>query len=77
MQKLEHPRQLQIAGRNIQCDTADDRTLLMQAGSIEVDPSVAATLSVGRLQLIKDACQRYSVGKHQRLVNQAIERSGR
>jgi hypothetical protein len=77
VQKLEHPRQIQIAGRRIQCETADDRTLLMQARSIEVDSSSAARISEIQLYLIKDACQRYSLGKHQRIVNNAIKLFGR
>ena len=77
MQKLEHPRQIQIAGRHVQCENAGDRTLLLQARSIEVDPSSAAGISAIQLHLIKSACQRYSLGKHQRIVNNAIQLSGR
>lgn len=77
MQQLEHPRQIQIAGRRIQCETADDRTLLMQARSIEADPSSAASISEIQLYLIKDACQRHFLGKHQRIVNNAIKLFGR
>jgi hypothetical protein len=69
------PREIKITGRRIFCDSADDCELLTQARSIGDAPAVADGLSVGRLHLIKDACQRYSLGKHQRLVNKAIQRS--
>lgn len=68
-----HPRQIQIAGRNVRCDSTDDRALLMQAKSIEINPVVADALTIGRLHLIKDACQKYSRRKHQRLLKLAIE----
>jgi hypothetical protein len=70
------PREIKIAGRRIFCDSAEDCDLLTQAKSIGDELAVADGLSVGRLHLIKDACQRYSLGKHQRLVNKAIQRLG-
>lgn len=72
-----HPRQIHIAGRTVRCDSTDDRALLGQAKSIEIDSAFAATLTIGRLHLVKDACQKYSLGKHQRLVKLAIERHER
>ena len=77
MFEIKHPREIKITGRRIFCDSAEDCDLLTQARSIADEPAVAEGLSVGRLHLIKDACQRYSLGKHQRLVNNAIQRSGR
>ena len=71
----KHPKEIKITGRRIFCDAADDCDLLAQARSIADEPAVADGLSVGRLHLIKDACQRYSLGKHQRLVKKAIDRS--
>ena len=68
-----HPRQIQIAGRTVRCDSTDDGALLVQAKSVEINPAFAATLTIGRLHLIKDACQKYSLGKHQRLLKLAIE----
>ena len=75
MFESKHPKEIKITGRRIFCDSADDCDLLTQARSITDEPAVADGLSVGRLHLIKDACQRYSLGKHQRLVKKAIDRS--
>jgi len=61
-------------GRTILCQTAEDRNLLREADAIAVDSSVAQHLSIGRLMLIKDACQFYLLGRHQRLVKLAIKR---
>lgn len=66
--------EIHIAGRTIVCQTAEDRNLLREADAITEDPSVAQHLSIGRLMLIKDACQLYSLGKYQRLVKLAIDR---
>jgi hypothetical protein len=76
MFESKHPREIKITGRRIFCDSAEDCDLLTQARSIADEPAVADGLSVGRLHLIKDACQRYSLGKYQRLVNNAIQPSG-
>jgi hypothetical protein len=70
------PRQIFLAGRNVVCDSADDLTLLKDAQALEIDPASTLKLSIGRLQLMKDACQKYSLGKYQRIVNQAIDRFG-
>jgi hypothetical protein len=74
VQQDNHPRQIQIAGRNIRCASADDRNLLVQANNISKDPTAAIGISLDRLYVIRDACQRYSVGKAQRLVKMAIDR---
>jgi hypothetical protein len=72
-----HPREIRIAGRNIRCDSAEDCQLLQEAKTFEICPADATSFSVGRLHLIRDACQRYSLGKHQRLANLAMELAGR
>ncbi len=69
-----HPREILIAGRTIRCDSVEDRALLGQAKTITEDPSAAVGIKLDRLYLIRDACQRYSVGKAQRLVKMAIDR---
>jgi hypothetical protein len=74
VQQDNHPRHIQIAGRTIRCNSVEDRALLLQAKSIESDPAAADAMGIGRLHSIKDACQRYSAGKAQRLVNLAIVR---
>lgn len=51
--------------------------LLEEAKIFEENPSRVGYLTIGRLHLIKNACQRYSLGKHQRLVHQAIEQLSR
>lgn len=71
-----HPREIRIAGRSILCESAEDRELLHDAKTIEICPADAVGFSVGRLHLIREACQRYSLGKHQRLANLAIQRAG-
>lgn len=73
----QHPRRILIAGRTIRCDSAHDVALLQQARSIEEDPAAADAITIGRLHMIKDACQQYSVGKAQRLVKLAIDRAER
>lgn len=70
------PLQIFLAGRNIICNSAEDRELLSDAKALEISPADAVNLTVGRLYLIRDACQRYSLGKRQRLTNRAIERAG-
>jgi hypothetical protein len=65
---------VKIAGRSIRCDSSEDRALLLLAKSIEVDPGAADAQSIGRLYLVRDVCQRYGVGKSQRLVKMAIDR---
>ncbi len=69
-----HVAKIIIDGRTIECSTAEVRRLLLEAKAIGDDPSVADKLSIGRLMLIKDACQLHSLGKHQRLVKMAIVR---
>ncbi|WP_428304835.1 hypothetical protein [Lacipirellula sp.] len=70
------PRQIFLAGRNIVCESAEDLKLLKEAQALEIDPATVLQLSIGRLHLIKDVCQRYSLGKYQRLASQAIARAG-
>lgn len=74
MQIDNHPRQIQIAGRNVRCDSMEDRGLLVAAKAITEDPTTASGIQLERLYVIRDACQRYSVGKAQRLVKLAIDR---
>lgn len=76
MQNDNHPRLFYIAGRKIWCESEEDRHLLAQAVQLEKNPESVLKLSIGRLQLMKDACQRYSLGKYQRLVRRAIEGGG-
>ncbi len=71
------PRLILLAGRKVNCDSAEDLILLKEAKILEKHPASVLNFSVGRLQLIREACQRYSLGKYQRLVNLAIERAGR
>lgn len=76
MRDDNHPRLLYIAGRRIWCESDEDRDLLAQAVQLEKNPESVLKLSIGRLQLMKDACQRYSLGKYQRLINMAIKGGG-
>ena len=69
-----HVAKILIDGRTIECSTAEVRRLLLGAKAIGDDPAAAQHLSIGRLMLIKDACQLHSLGKHQRLVKMAIDR---
>ena len=69
----ERPLQIQITGRNVLCDTADDRDLLGQAKRIITNPSAANGLSLDTLYVIRDACQRYALGKAQRALKIAID----
>jgi hypothetical protein len=69
----ERPLQIQITGRNILCDTADDRALLAQAKRIVADPSAAGGLSLESLHVIRDTCQRYALGKAQHALKIAID----
>ncbi|MBL9161673.1 MAG: hypothetical protein JNL18_02905 [Planctomycetaceae bacterium] len=74
MSQDKNSRQIQIAGRNIRCDSEEDRALLSAAKAITEDPSTAGGIKLDRLYVLRDACQRYSVGKAQRLVKMAIDR---
>jgi hypothetical protein len=66
-----------IGPRRIRCENGDDRSLLVQAKAIADKPQVAQDVSVGRLMLVKDACQKYSLGKLQRIVKRAIDTFGK
>ncbi len=72
-----HVAKIVIDGRSIECATAEDRQLLVQANAIGEDPDAAKHFSIGRLMLIKDACQLHNLGRHQRLVKLAIDRINR
>lgn len=63
-----------ISGRTIHCRTAEDRSLLSDAEVIADDADLAKSISIGRLMLIKDSCQLYSLGSQQRLIKMAIDR---
>lgn len=67
-------RIVQIGGRQVVCESDQDLVLLKEAKIVEEFPERILYLTVGRLQLINDACQRYSLAKHQRLVRNAIDR---
>jgi hypothetical protein len=64
-----------VGDRQVRCDNGDDRSLLVQAKAIAEDPRRARGCSIARLTQIKDACQRYSLGKLQRLVKQAMDQA--
>ncbi|BBO31571.1 hypothetical protein [Lacipirellula parvula] len=49
---------------------------MKETQALEIDPATVLQHSIGRLHLIKEACQRYSLGKYQRLASQAIDRAG-
>ena len=69
-----HVAKIIVDGRTIVCSSVEDRRLLVDANRIAEDESLAQHFSIGRLMLIKDACQLHSLGKHQRLVKLAIDR---
>ena len=75
---MEDPSQFRMAkirieGRTIECSTAEVRNLLLAAYKIGKDETSSRDVSIGRLIMIKDACQIYSLGRLQRLVNKAIQ----
>jgi len=72
-----HPRQILLSGRNIFCESGEDRALLTEAKALSEATASALDFTVGRLQLIKDACQRYSLGAAQRVVKRAMDNAGR
>ena len=55
--------------------TAEDRLLLVHAKSICERPEVGEHFSDSKLQQIKLACQRYSLGNAQRLVMLALNKN--
>jgi hypothetical protein len=69
-----HVAKIHVDGRTIECSSAEIRQLLLEAKTIGDDESAAKHYSVGRLMLIKDACQLHCLGRHQRLVKRAIDR---
>lgn len=68
-----HVAKINIDGRTVECSTAEVRRLLLDAKAIGDDETAAQHFSIGRLMLIKDACQLHSLGRHQRLVKKAID----
>lgn len=68
------PFKARVGERIVACRSSEDRSLLHGAQAIAEDPTAAEHMTIGRLDLIKDACQFYSLGKHQRLVKMAIDR---
>lgn len=68
------PFKARVDGRTIACRSLEDRNLVYEANAIAEDPTAANHMTIGRLHLIRDACQIYSLGKHQRLVKMAIDR---
>lgn len=71
------PYKAQIGERIIACRSFEDRRLLLEANAIVEDTAAADHMSFSRLHLVKDACQLYSLGRHQRLVKMAIDRLSR
>ena len=69
-----HVAKITIDGRTIECSSAEVRQLLLEAKAIGDDETATQHLSIGRLMLIKDACQLHCLGRHQRLVKKAIDR---
>ena len=69
-----HVARITIDGRTIECSSAEVRSLLLEAKAIGDHETAAQRLSIGRLMMIKDACQLHCLGKHQRLVKKAIDR---
>jgi hypothetical protein len=69
----EQPLQIQITGRNIRCDTFEDRELLAQAKAVAANQASSDYLSLEHLYLIRAACQRYALGKAQRALKIAID----
>jgi hypothetical protein len=60
----------------VKCESEEDRRLLADAKLI-VERQVTNTwFATDRLESIRDACERYSIWKYQRLVKAAIDRSG-
>jgi hypothetical protein len=68
-----HVAKIHVDGRTIECSSVEIRQLLLEAKAIGDDETLAQHFSVGRLMLIKDACQLHSLGRHQRLVKRAID----
>ncbi|BBO33805.1 hypothetical protein [Lacipirellula parvula] len=65
-----------VSGTVVKCESEEDRRLLADAKLI-VERQVTNTwFAPDRLELIGDACERYSIWKYQRLVKAAIDRSG-
>ena len=52
--------------------TEEDRQLLRDADAISRNLDEGAKFTKGRLMLMKDACQRYSLGMLQRIVKQQL-----
>ncbi|WP_428308488.1 hypothetical protein [Lacipirellula sp.] len=69
----ERPLQIHITGRNIHCETRDDRDRLSEAKAIIANPEAADVLLLDNLYAIRSACQRYSLGKAQRALKIAID----
>ena len=68
------PLQIKITGRNVVCESSDDRLLLVHAKSICAQPEVGEHFTDAKLQQIKLARQRYSLGKVQRSVKLVLDK---
>ncbi len=66
---------IKLSSRLIHCLTEEDRLLLRDADAISRDLDEAKKLSKGRLTLIRDACQRYSLGMLQRVIKQQVDKA--
>ncbi|WP_428305028.1 hypothetical protein [Lacipirellula sp.] len=64
---------IRIEGRTIECSTVEVRNLLLAAKTIGEDATACRDISIGRLMMIKDACQMYSLGRLQRVIYRVIE----
>lgn len=69
-----HVPRIVIDGRSIVCNSNEVRRLLVDALRIAEDPAQSQNFSIGRLMLVKDACELHCLGRHQRLVKMAIDR---
>lgn len=65
-----------VSGTIVKCDCEEDRQLLRDANLLAERQVTNTWFSTDRLQLISDACERYSIWKYQRLVKLATDRSG-
>lgn len=68
---------VRMPGLTIKCESEEDRQLLQDANAIRDQSQTAPKFPLGRLQLIRDACDRYSLGTMQKLLKVEIERVDR
>lgn len=73
MTREPEPLQIHVHGISVRCETPEDRRLLADANTIIEKPSLVQKYSADRLRDIKNVCQKYSLGRAQRLIHLAIE----